>query len=127
MAIDLDPPAKYEALDLLKQEVTQYGSNEARAFYSFNPSLNLVDVLSALEEPEAYESLQAVIDKYQTTLTIEDLLELPLEQQTQLIQLTETAQAFYQENADQMRSAINPTSMKADDFGGVSRNFQAPA
>ncbi|MEZ0368872.1 MAG: hypothetical protein ACAI44_07275 [Candidatus Sericytochromatia bacterium] len=125
LAKTLQPPEQNQALDLLQQEVTHFGSQDAKAFYSFNPSLDLVDVLSALPPEAQSEGLRALIQDKQSPLELETLLTLPVSRQQELVTQARQALTYYQARAAEMRSAINPVSEKAQELEAFLEIFES--
>ncbi|MBT9545775.1 MAG: hypothetical protein IV090_10340 [Candidatus Sericytochromatia bacterium] len=105
------------ALDILKQTVSTHGTKEAKSFYSLNPELNLVDVFSAVHIDSIPESLLQLLNPDMPGLSLDRFRQLPAKDQTQLLEFARTAQNYYLEKAESMRSAVNPISAKAETIG----------
>ncbi|HEY9840204.1 MAG TPA: hypothetical protein V6D23_07120 [Candidatus Obscuribacterales bacterium] len=114
LAQGLPGPEQAQALDLLKQTVSQHGSADAKAFYSLNPELNLIDVFSAVAADAIPAKLRKLADPQSPGLSLEAFRQLPPADRQLVLDLARKAQAYYLDKAEAMRSAVNPISEKAD-------------
>ena len=108
-----DMPEHKAALDLLQQQVSQYGTAEAKAFFSLNPVLEVAAIAAALPGsglPNELRSSQA------GGLSLETLSALPPARQSGILAVAREALSYHEAQASASRAGVNANSLQADEI-----------
>lgn len=94
------------ALDYLSQQVQQFGSQEAKQWFSLNPELRLSEVISAFPADQVPAWTREQFE-HNPLLNLDELKQLSPQQQTEMLSLVSKAQQYYADLAQGMRSGSN--------------------
>lgn len=99
-----------KALFLLKKEVNNFGTKEARDFFSSNPKLNLLNILSKKNE-EVPDFLKELISQKKDHLgkafiDLNEFKKLNTKQKNIILELAKTSMNYYREKIQKSRSGF---------------------